>query len=48
MTPASGGQERGFDAPGTASIELDLAAPGSYELSLQYHSQVPLEVLVSG
>ena len=48
VTPASGGQERGWAAPGTASIELDLAAPGSYELSLQYHSQVPLEVIYQG
>jgi hypothetical protein len=45
--PAAGGQERGFEAPGTASTELRLA-PGSYALSLQYQSQVPLEVVHDG
>jgi hypothetical protein len=45
--PAAGGQERGFEAPGTASTELRLA-PGSYALSLQYQSQVPLEVVQDG
>jgi hypothetical protein len=39
------GQERGWQAPGTATIALHLPQPGQYALSLQYHSQVPLEVL---
>jgi hypothetical protein len=41
----AGGQELGFAAPGTATADLDLPAPGRYALSLQYHSQVPLTVL---
>lgn len=45
--PAAGGQERGFEAPGTASAELSLE-PGRYDLSLQYQSQVALEVLFEG
>ena len=45
--PAAGGQERGFEAPGTASAKL-LLDPGRYDLSLQYHSEVPLEVLFNG
>ena len=45
--PAAGGQERGFEAPGTASIDLRLA-PGAYDLSLQYQSQVSIEVLYEG
>jgi hypothetical protein len=42
------GQERGWRAPGTATIALDLPAAGRYALSLQYHSQVPLTVLYQG
>ena len=42
------GQERGWQAPGEATIELDLPRAGDYLLSLQYHSQVPLTVLVDG
>ena len=45
---AAGGQELGFDAPGTASADLNLPAPGRYRVSLQYHSQVPLTVLYEG
>jgi hypothetical protein len=47
-TPAAGGQERGFEAPGTADVELDLKPSTDYRLSLQYHSQVPLTVLYEG
>jgi hypothetical protein len=36
-----------FDAPGRAAQELDAPA-GQWELSLQYHSQVPLTVFVDG
>jgi hypothetical protein len=32
-----------FDAPGSATQELQLG-PGEWDLSLQYHSQVPLTV----
>jgi hypothetical protein len=46
--PATGGQELSFAAPGEASIELDLPESDTYALSLQYHSQVPLELLVDG
>ncbi len=46
-TPAAGGQERGFEAPGTASAKL-IPEPGRYRLSLQYQSQVALEVLFNG
>jgi hypothetical protein len=46
--PAAAGQGRGFDAPGRATIDLDLPAPGRYGLSLQYHSQVPLRVEYDG
>ena len=42
------GQERGWEAPGEATIGLDLPAQGDYGLSLQYHSQVPLTVLFDG
>ncbi len=45
---AAAGQERGFDAGESASISLELPSPGDYELSIQYHSQVPLEVLYEG
>jgi hypothetical protein len=45
---AAAGQEDAFLAPATASATLDLPRPGSYELSLQYHSQAPLEVLADG
>jgi len=45
---ATGGQEDAFLAPATAKAELELGEPGDYELSLQYHSQVPLEVVVDG
>ena len=37
------GQERGWQAPGTATIPIDLTEDGDYRLSLQYHSQVPLD-----
>jgi hypothetical protein len=47
-TPAAGGQERGFEAPGTASADLNLQVPGRYRVSLQYQSQVPLTVLYEG
>ncbi len=40
---AAAGQERAFAAPGEATAELTLGMAGRYELSLQYHSQVPLE-----
>ena len=46
--PATGGQERAFAAPGEATVELTLPESGKHELSVQYHSQVPLEVLVDG
>jgi hypothetical protein len=36
-----------FDAPETATQSLDLG-PGSWRLSLQYHSQVPLTVSAAG
>ena len=45
------GQERGWQATGEASTELELPAGATgepWELSLQYHSQVPLAVLVDG
>ena len=52
-TPASpdatvAGQARGWQAPGEATTNLELPEPGRYRLSLQYHSQVPLTVLVDG
>lgn len=45
---AAGGQEDAFLAPATARAELGLGEPGPYELSLQYHSEVPLEVVHEG
>lgn len=45
---AAGDQEDAFLAPATATAELQLPEPGAYELSLQYHSQVPIEVAVDG
>ncbi|HEY8000437.1 MAG TPA: hypothetical protein VID76_00785 [Solirubrobacterales bacterium] len=42
------GQDRGWQAPGSAAIALDLPTAGDYALSLQYHSQVPLTVSVDG
>ncbi len=42
------GQERGWQAPGTATVSIDLPAAGDYALSLQYHSQVPLTVSFDG
>jgi hypothetical protein len=39
------GQGLGWDAPGTATIKLSLPRHGDYDLSLQYHSQVPLDVI---
>jgi hypothetical protein len=42
------GQERGWQAPGEATIELELSERGEYALSLQYHSQVPLTVRFDG
>jgi hypothetical protein len=41
------GQGLGWEAPGEATIKVPVR-PGNYELSLQYHSQVPLEVLYDG
>ena len=43
---SAGGQELGFAAPGEATARVPVDRPGVYRLSLQYHSQVPLEVLV--
>jgi hypothetical protein len=40
---AAGGQENAFLAPATASQTLELG-PGSWALSLQYHSQAELQV----
>ncbi len=48
VEPAAGGQERGFAAPGEARAQLELPVRDDYELSLQYHSQARLEVLVDG
>jgi len=48
IEPAAGGQELGFAAPAEASSELNVLGQGRHRLSLQYHSQVPLEVLVEG
>ncbi len=42
------GQESGWQAPGEARIDLSLPRPGRYALSLQYHSQAPLEVVYDG
>jgi hypothetical protein len=42
------GQELGWDAPGTATNKLSLPRQGRYALSLQYHSQVELQLLVDG
>jgi hypothetical protein len=41
------GQGLGWDAPGTATNKLSLR-PGQYDLSLQYHSQVSLDVIYDG
>lgn len=48
VATAAAAQEDAFGAPGTAKVDLDLPEPGEYELSLQYHSQAPLEILVGG
>jgi hypothetical protein len=40
---AAGGQENAFLAPATATLKLELA-PGTWALSLQYHSQVALKI----
>ena len=40
---AAGGQENAFHAPATATQRLDLA-PGTWALSIQYHSQAELRV----
>ena len=45
---AAAGQENAFLAPATATATLDVPRAGTYELSLQYHSQAPLEVLIDG
>ena len=45
---AVGGQQLGFTAPATAVNRFDLPESGEYDLSLQYHSQVPLDVSVNG
>lgn len=45
---AAGGQQDAFLAPDSARAELRLGEAGTYELSLQYHSQVALEILVDG
>jgi hypothetical protein len=39
------GQGLGWEAPGTATIKLSLPGQDTYDLSLQYHSQVPLDVI---
>ena len=44
---AAWGGERQFDAPGTAIQRVDLG-PGRWALSLQYHSQIPLDVSAPG
>jgi hypothetical protein len=43
---ATGGQERAFAAPGEATATLRVVEGD--QLSLQYHSQAPLEVVVEG
>ncbi len=45
---AVGGQQLAFVSPGKAVNRFDLPEPGEYDLSLQYHSQVPLKVSVNG
>ncbi len=45
---AAAGQDDAFLAPATAKVDLDLPEPGEYELSLQYHAQAPLELVVAG
>jgi hypothetical protein len=49
VTPGIQAWSRGspFDAPGRATQRLRLG-PGSWDLSLQYHSQVPLTVAAAG
>jgi len=42
------GQERGWQAPGRATIPIELDRDGGYRLSLQYQSQVPLTVSFDG
>jgi hypothetical protein len=46
-TSSEWGRLSPFDAPGSASQKLALA-PGRWDLSLQYHSQVPLTVKAPG
>jgi hypothetical protein len=48
VKPAVGGQENGFTSQRPISGELELPRPGRYEISLQYHSQMPLTVLFDG
>jgi hypothetical protein len=49
VRPAAGGQERGFSAQSEVATELPFVRPGQrYELSLQYHSQVPLTLSYDG
>jgi hypothetical protein len=43
VSDAAGGQENAFVAPAAATQLIELE-PGTWELSLQYHSQVPLKV----
>jgi hypothetical protein len=45
---AAAGQERAFEPPGEARIKIQVPESGEYRLSLQYHSQVALDVLVDG
>ncbi len=45
---AAAGQDTAFLAPGKATVALDLPEAGEYELSLQYHSQAPLQIVVGG
>ncbi len=46
--PAAAGQELAFAAPGEAATTIAVKKPAIYALSLQYHSQSPLEVEVDG
>jgi hypothetical protein len=49
VTPAAGGQQRGFSADSKIAAGLSFVEPGErYELSLQYHSQVPLTLTYGG
>ncbi len=45
---AAAGQDTAFLAPGEATVALEVPKAGGYELSLQYHSQAPLQIVVDG